>query len=278
MAFFNLGSAIAYGAGFRFRKAPMLGLNVINKTGSDIAANKLVAVTGFDVTSGRPKVVLADSDLAAHSDIYVVPAAIANGAEGVAYKGALSSVDIDTSGATAAGDPVYLSGTAGGFVHTSDSTKAVHPVGFVVVKSSTVGQIFWSISLGKFNSAEQQIAVTHNVIAGAAAADYDGRMFIAERAYEVVSVREQHQTAGNDAGAVTVMVKKVPSGTAKSAGTDVLAAGVSLKATADTVQSPALHATAANYQLAAGDSLALVTTGTPTAVDGVSVTVVLKKI
>jgi hypothetical protein len=118
--------------------------------------------------------------------------------------------------------------------------------------------------------------LSFNVPGGAAAADYDGVIPV-PYGCEVVSVRERHQTAGSDAGAVTVMVKKVPSGTAKASGTDVLSAGISLKATADTVQTGSLHATAANKQLAAGDGLALVTTGVLTAVDGVSVTVELKR-
>lgn len=275
---FNIGARLAVGAGFLFRKSTQLGLRVINKTGSSIAANKLVAITGFDTTSGRPKIVLADADLAAHYDIWVTTAAIADQAEGVVFKGALSSANLDTSGASAAGDPVYLSGTAGAFAHTSDSTKSVVPVGFVVAKSASVGQIFWALSLGMTTSVDRQIVVTHNVPAGATAADFDGRFFIAERAYQIVSVREQHQTAGSDAGAVTLMVKKCPSGTARASGTDVLAAGINMKATADTPQSPALHGTAANSQLAAGDSLALVPTGTLTALDGVTVTVVLKQI
>lgn len=278
MAKQNFGPVIISAGGFAFRGVPALGLNVINKTGSAIATDKLVAVTGFDVTSGRPKIVLADADLAAHYSVWVTTRAIPNGLEGTVYKGALSTANLNTNSATTVGDPVYLSGTAGGFAHTSDSTAGVVPVGFVKVKSATLGQIFWSIGLGNSMSVDQTIQATFNTAAGAAAGDYDGRFFIADRAYEVVAVREQHQTAGNDGGTVTVMVKKVPSGTAKASGTDILAAGINLKATADTIQSPALHATAANYQLAAGDSLGAVVTGTPTAVDGVSITVILKKI
>ena len=123
----------------------------------------------------------------------------------------------------------------------------------------------------------QHFYVSFNVPAGAAAADYDGNIPIPDAA-EIVSVTERHQTAGNDAGAVTVMVKKVPSGTARGSGTDTLSAGISLKGTADTNAAGSLHATPANYQFAAGDSVALVTTGTLTAVDGVSVTVKFKRI
>lgn len=117
-----------------------------------------------------------------------------------------------------------------------------------------------------------------NVPAGAVAADYEGCFFIADRAYEIVSVKERHLVAGSDGGAVTVMLKKVPSGTAPSAGVDTLSGGINLKAAANTNQNGALHGTPGNYQLAAGDALALVTTGTLTAVDGVSVHVQLKPI
>lgn len=123
----------------------------------------------------------------------------------------------------------------------------------------------------------QHFYITFNVPAGAAAADYDGVIPVPDAA-EIVSVTERHQTAGSDGGAVTVMVKKVPSGTAKASGTDTLSAGISLKGTADTNAAGSLHATAANYQFAAGDGVALVTTGTLTAVDGVSVTVKFKRI
>lgn len=116
----------------------------------------------------------------------------------------------------------------------------------------------------------QHFYVNFNIPAGAAAADYDGNIPIPDAAV-LVSVTERHQTAGNDAGAVTLMVKKTPSGTAKAAGTDCLSAGINLKATADTNQSGTLHGTPANYTFAAGDAVSLVLTGTPTAVDGVSV-------
>ena len=117
----------------------------------------------------------------------------------------------------------------------------------------------------------QHFYITFNIPAGAAAGDYDGNIPVPDAAV-LVSVTERHQTAGNDAGSVTLMVKKTPSGTAKASGTDCLSAGISLKATADTNQTGTLHGTPANYTFAAGDAASLVLTGTPTAVDGVSVT------
>lgn len=279
MAIMNFGPTILRAGGLAFQKQTKLGMTVINKTGASIAVDKLVAITGYDVTSQRPKIVLADADIASHFDVWVTVAAIADGSTGIVYKGGMSSALLNTNSFATAGDPVYSSGTAGGFLVTPVSGSIL--VGFVVVKSATVGQIAWHIGLGQGNAASGgsgaavagMVIATMFVPAGAAAGDYDGRLFQADRPYIVTFVREQHQALGTDGGAVTLMVKKVPSATAKSAGTDILAAGINLKAANDTIQSPALHATPANYTLAAGDSLGLVTTGTLTAVDGVSVTV-----
>lgn len=112
----------------------------------------------------------------------------------------------------------------------------------------------------------------------ATAANYTAPFFIAEREYEIIEVFERHETAGSDANPVTVMLKKVPSGTAPASGTDTLTAGISLKATANTNQKGTVTQTIANRRIVRGDSLALVTTGTLTAVAGVTVRVVLKAI
>jgi hypothetical protein len=56
----------------------------------------------------------------------------------------------------------------------------------------------------------------------------------------------------------------------------VIAAVIDVSSTADTVKIPALHATLANRRLAESDSLALVAAGTLTALDGVTVQVVLR--
>jgi len=147
MAIRNLGPA-TFKMGGTIHDTSKNGLKVINKTGSSIAAGKVVAMVGFDTTSGRPKIVLADADVATHDDIFVTLDAIADNAEGYVYKGGLSAANLDTSAATAAGDPVYLSAaTAGAFTPTAPSGAAmdVQPVGWVQVKSATVGQIQWHV-------------------------------------------------------------------------------------------------------------------------------------
>ena len=103
------------------------------------------------------------------------------------------------------------------------------------------------------------------------AAKFTTPFFIADAPCELIAVAERHEVAGSDGSAVTVMVKKVPSATAPASGSDMLSAGVSLKGAANTNLAGALHATIANRQLGEGDALALVLTGTPTSLIGVTV-------
>lgn len=143
--FQNFGKKPLKAGGILLDKYNYTGMRVINKTGSAIAADKLVAISGFDTTSGRPKIVLANADTALHSDIWVALSAIDDTEEGVVFKGGLSNANLDTSGVTTVGDPLYLSNTAGGFT-TTEQQNHTFIVGWSVVKSSTVGQIYWHIS------------------------------------------------------------------------------------------------------------------------------------
>lgn len=116
----------------------------------------------------------------------------------------------------------------------------------------------------------------------ATAANYTAPFFIAERPYEVLWCMERHETAGSAGGSVTVMLKKVPSGTAPASGIDVLTAGLNLKATANTNQEGAISqartSSIYNRRLSTGDALSLVTTGTLTSVAGVTVSVLLRSL
>ena len=71
----------------------------------------------------------------------------------------------------------------------------------------------------------------------------------------------------------TVTVHKVPSGTAQDSGTALLASTVSTSTGADTRQQGTLSTTAATLELAAGDSLQLVDSGTLTSSADLAVTV-----
>jgi len=144
-SYIPFGQRVINAGGVLTNKYKMNGIHVINKTGSAIAIDKVVAVVGFDTTTELPKIVLADANEPTHRDIYVTLAAIANGAEGQVFKGGLSSAVLNTNSATTVGDPVYLSETAGGFVHTAPSGAVVIPIGWVATKSATIGEIHWHI-------------------------------------------------------------------------------------------------------------------------------------
>jgi len=166
----------------------------------------------------------------------------------------LSSVGISF----AAGDIVICTDTASG-----------NPVMWRCVTAGDPGT--WE-SVG-----ESLLQVNFNVIGGSAAADYDGGV-IMKGNWELVAATERHQTAGTDVGAVTLQVVKAASGTAKSAGTAMLASGFDLKASANTNQAGTPHSTAANRQVSDGDLVGLNPSGTLTAVDGVTVTCYFKRI
>lgn len=171
----NYGARAFNAGGLVHKRYQHNGFPVINSSGSSIAAAKLVVILGFDTTSKRPKIVLADADAAStHKDVYMTFAAVATGSETIVWKGGLSDANLDTSGATSVGDPVYLSTTAGAFTHTapSASNSVVIPVGWVVAKSSTVGQIFWHIGkVEKMGSNEIQSGVG---VSGLAPVDVTG--------------------------------------------------------------------------------------------------------
>ena len=110
----------------------------------------------------------------------------------------------------------------------------------------------------------------------ATSGNYLALFFIARRKYEIISFRERHETAGSDAGAVTLQLNKVTDGTAPASGTSILTSGVNLKGTANTLVTGTITGTIATKRLVDGDGLCLETTGTLTAVVGVSVVVELK--
>lgn len=112
-----------------------------------------------------------------------------------------------------------------------------------------------------------------NGTSAATAANYGTIFFqpMADGTHRLLGMRVRYATPGNDAGAVTIMLKKVPNLTAAAAGTDMLSAAISLKGAADTVYPAGLSATAANLDLADGDGAAIVLTGTPTALAGLAV-------
>lgn len=109
-----------------------------------------------------------------------------------------------------------------------------------------------------------------------AAENIDQPLFIAPRAYKIVSVQEAHGTAGG--ASAGVIIKKCTGTQAPSAGTAVHTGSIDLTATANTVVAATLSATAADYTLAAGDRLCADFSGTIAPLGGSNVTIVLRAI
>lgn len=108
----------------------------------------------------------------------------------------------------------------------------------------------------------------------------DQNLFIADRPYRVVEVREAHPVAGTDAGAVTLDVKKATGTTAIASGTTVLGSTFDLKGTINTVVAKTranggVVSTPVGY-LAQGDRLGVDITGVTTSITQVVLSIVLE--
>jgi hypothetical protein len=101
------------------------------------------------------------------------------------------------------------------------------------------------------------------------AASVDATVFTATRSVRIEAITGRPTVAGTDGGAVTAVIRKVPSGTAIGSGTALHSSTYNLKGTADTNQSLTLSTTASDLLLAAGDSVAVDFTGTLTSATGV---------
>jgi hypothetical protein len=115
------------------------GIAVVGGSGG-IAAGNFVYIDSY--SSGVPVVKKAQANSAATSnDVYFAPSAIAAGESGYIFTTA--TWQTDTSGASAADAPVYLSDSvAGGWTTTKPTlTDIVKILGSVIVKSATVGYI-----------------------------------------------------------------------------------------------------------------------------------------
>lgn len=130
----------------------------------------------------------------------------------------------------------------------------------------------WNMTYsGAVPTSMNQIQVTYAMLANGSLADQ--AIFLANRAYRIIGIREVHSTAGSDAGTVTIHVEKETGTTAPAGGTTVMSGTFNAKGTANTVQAATLSTTTADTILAAGDRLSVDFTGTLTALAGVVVTV-----
>lgn len=109
---------------------------------------------------------------------------------------------------------------------------------------------------------------SHHASTEYVAASIDKTFFVATRKCRVKAITGRVTVAGTDAGAVTAVIAKVPSGTAIGSGTTLHSGTYNLKGTADTNQSLTLSTTSSDLDLAAGDALAVNFTGVLTAATG----------
>jgi len=117
----------------------------------------------------------------------------------------------------------------------------------------------------------KKIAQTWKVRSELLAASVDKWVYIAERACKVVSVKEVHSVAGGSGA--TVRPRKItgvaaPGAAVASGITEITSAAFDLTATANTIVTGALSATASDYTLAAGDKIGLDFNGTLTGLVG----------
>lgn len=109
-----------------------------------------------------------------------------------------------------------------------------------------------------------------------ATSDLGHNLFIADAAYEIVSIEEAH--AGTSTGAATLTVTKCTGTQAPTAGTAMTSDTFDLQGTVNTVLSGSLSATAADYTLADGNRIGLKLSASSAGLDGGVVTIVMKRV
>jgi len=121
--------------------------------------------------------------------------------------------------------------------------------------------------------------ITHSLFGTTAqtAANY-GIMFTARHPIEIMRITETHSTAGSDAGAVTLDVKKAGSGVAIASGVTLLGSTFNLKSTANTPIYKEGQNLSVNRILKEGDRIGLVISGTLTALTDVQITIYYSEI
>lgn len=107
------------------------GISVENAYAGTLAIGTLVYVSGINTTTGKLKVSRATSAQGGARPTYIVIEAIPQSGFGRVARGARVR-GVDTSGWSAAGDPVYV-GTAGGFSKNANGT----PIGYVQTKATS---------------------------------------------------------------------------------------------------------------------------------------------
>jgi hypothetical protein len=131
----------------------------------------------------------------------------------------------------------------------------------------------FDVSRIKYADISTKIDYIHHTIQGtdAATATNYGVFWTAPFACFVSGFTEVHQTAGTAGGTVSLTLEKLTGTTAPDSGSDLLNAALSLKATANTVQTGVLTQTTSRLSISKGDRLCMKDSGTLTNVANVTV-------
>jgi len=116
------------------------GVKVKNDTGSSIAADKIVYVSGYEGPYLKVSLAIASSDDTCSGRLMITKHAIPDGGYGIALPWKLVT-GVDTDDVTAAGDPLFLSASsAGDFTDTAPALKVY--VGHAITKAEDGAYLF----------------------------------------------------------------------------------------------------------------------------------------
>ncbi len=142
------GNGTSAWADLQYTTTASIRTKVQNATGSTIAKGSVVYINGAN--GDNPTIALADADTEATSSktLGIVIADIANGAQGYVIESGLIT-NLNTAAATA-GQSVWLSSTAGGFVFGAPPAKPAHSVylGVVTRANTNNGTILVKVQNG----------------------------------------------------------------------------------------------------------------------------------
>lgn len=186
-------------------------LDIINKTGGEIAKGTLLYISGYDATSGRWTIAKADADAMLAASFIATGVIAINGQARV--EKALTLTGLNTSGYSAVGDPVYLDYTTAGGYRSAAPTGAdqlVQIVGMVTVKHASTGIIKFGLDvLNRLNgkvigvSALQDLSVTNAKMATDCKIGSLAALVTTEKASVVGAINECKSAIG--AGTVSTM-------------------------------------------------------------------------
>jgi len=156
-----------------------------------------------------------------------------------------------------------------------EETIDIMSTGFLDQKGPVLQEHFHTTDKIDFRDISNRKVYIHHTIYGidAATAGNYGVFWIAPFECTVTEIREVHQTAGTDAGAVSLQIEKLTGTQALDAGVALLSTAFDLKGTANTINTGTITATLADPRMVRGNRLAMDDAGALTSVANVTVVI-----